>query len=773
MKSGLIHKNNYLFFVTVILILSSCQATSFLKENETFLHKNTIKFVTPERIENKALLKEELYTFYEQIPNENILWVNRQWFYYVSKGKKNNWFNKFVRKSLAQEPSIFDEEKSKSTATNLETFLKDKRGFYDVNVIYRIYPVSKYLTDVEYIINSGKRYTLNSVKYESKDSVVGNIINKSLKKSFLISGDPVNSTNYDLEKIRITNLLQNEGFAAFGQDYFDLRGDSSNYKVDLNVIIKNAKDKSDHLKYSIGKINVFTDYYPTQNTDSLDSVQIDGIGLFRELDDFIVNPNSISNAISIKPGEAFSKEKNAEIYTRLSKFTIYKFISIKTELDTLNQGILHYNIYMYLNEFKFSYEGGTNIKYLRLSSEENFINTGINGLIYDRIVSSRGDNLTFDGSGDLKISISDGSFQEVNLNAKLDYTYPNTAASIKLTPIYFYNLVIARQKYDKLQNNATSNLSLSYNHQNLLGNFQISSFNLNFGYNYFSKKDGLRMHFSQAGINYFTTTIINDELFNNFQRKSLNDFFQTGLLFKNFIFDFKNNSESDKFFTNTLFGLEISGSEIFLINKLYNKITGSSDDWRYNKSVNYAKFIKANIDIRPKYKTSRTNEIAGRIYAGIGIPFGDSQSMPYIKQFEAGGPVSMRAWTARSLGPGSYVDTSTVQNDYPFQKGDIKLEANIEYRFKLSSYFRSAIFVDAGNIWTIKNDPERSGSQFKSDFYKQIAVNAGVSLQLDVFLLLRFDLAFKLRNPYKNNFGKYWDNNSFKPTFVFSINNPF
>lgn len=773
MKSEFIFRYYYFFIVLVILILSSCQATSFLNENETFLHKNTIKFVTPQRIENKALLKEELYTFYEQIPNENILWVNRQWFHYIIQSKKNNWFNKFIKKSLAQEPSLFNEEKSKSTASNLQTFLRDKRGFYDANVNYNSYRISKYLTDVEYIINTGKQYKLNSIKYESKDMSVDSIINNSLKSSFLISGDPISSTNYDLEKIRITNILQNEGYAAFNQDYFDLRGDSSNYKVDLQVIVKKARDNIDHIKYDIGKVNVFTDYYPTQVTDSLDSVQINGIGLFRELDNFIINPYDVVNAIAIRPGEVFSKEKNAEIYTRLSKYSIYKFISIKTEIDTTAQGILNYNIYMYLNEYKYSYEGGTSIKYLRLSSDENFINTGINGLIYDRNVSSRGDNLSFNGSGDLKINISDGSFQEVNLDAKLDYSYPNTSASIKLTPIFFHSSLIAGHKYSKLKNNATSNLSLSYNHQNILNNFQISSFNLNYGYNYFSKIDGLRMHFSQAGINYFTTSIINDELFNDFQKKSLNDFFQTGLIFKNFIFDFKNNSESDRFFTNSLFGLEISGSEIYLINKLFNSITKSSDDWRYNKTVNYAKFIKANLDIRPKYKTNRTNEIAGRIYAGIGVPFGDSQSLPYIKQFEAGGPVSMRAWTARSLGPGSYIDTSGLQTDYPFQKGDIKLEANIEYRFKLSSYFRSAVFLDAGNIWTIKFDPERPGSQFRSDFYKQIALNAGVSLQLDVFLLLRFDLAFKLRNPYKNEFGKYWDNNSFKPTFVFSINNPF
>jgi outer membrane protein assembly factor BamA len=279
------------------------------------------------------------------------------------------------------------------------------------------------------------------------------------------------------------------------------------------------------------------------------------------------------------------------------------------------------------------------------------------------------------------------------------------------------------------------------------------------------------MHFSQAGLNYNNNEIFDDEVFNEFQKKSLNDFFQTGILFKNFTLDYNNHKPDKKFSIQSIIGIEISGSEIFLLNKLYNKIEGSTDYWTFNKNVNYAKFVKANIDLRPHFKLNKTDLIAGRIYAGIGSPFGDSQSLPYIKQYEVGGPASMRGWTARSLGPGSYHDT--VQIDYPFQRGDLRLEGNIEYRFKLSSYFRSALFIDAGNIWTSREDPERIGSQFTRRFYKQIAVNAGISFQLDVFLLLRFDLAFKLRNPYQNQYGRYWDFKSFSPTFVFSINNPF
>ena len=678
-----------------------------------------------------------------------------------------------MRKTLAQEPVLFDEEKSQSTATNFEDFLKNSRGFYNARVIPIVSPVSRYLTDVNYEIKAGRRYTINSITYEIADTAVEKIVLPSLKDSYLVAGDPVNSTNYDLEKIRITNLLQNNGYAAFNHNNFELLGDSSDYRVDLKLLIKNPRNKFEHEKYYVGTVNVFTDFYLGQNLKKLDSISINGISIFKELNDYIIKPEIIENTIAIIPGELFSKEKINETYTRLSRFSVYKFISVKTSIDTLNSVFVNYDIQMFVNDFRVSWEGGANLKYLMLSAGQNYINTGLNGIIHSRILSDRGDNLTFDGSGDLRINLSDGSYQELIINSKLDYSYPNISPVIKLTPINLYNKFIIRQDYDNLKTNVVSNVSFAFNHLQILYNFQISSFDFNFGHNYFSRRDGVRMFFNQTGINYLTAEIYDEALFNDFQRRSLNSFFQTGLLFKQFFIEHRDIWEKERFRVHTLLGLELSGAELFLANKSYNYLFKNKDIWKINENVSFAKFLKANIDFRPKYLLNRNDEIASRIYAGIGLPFGDSESIPYLKQFEAGGPTSMRAWAARSLGPGSFVDTLRTADQFPYQKGDIRLEANIEYRFRLSSYFRSALFLDAGNVWTLKEDPDRPGAQFTRDFYRQIAVNAGFSIQLDVFLLLRFDFAFKIRNPYKGETGSYLAPNPFKPTFVFSINNPF
>jgi outer membrane protein assembly factor BamA len=142
--------------------------------------------------------------------------------------------------------------------------------------------------------------------------------------------------------------------------------------------------------------------------------------------------------------------------------------------------------------------------------------------------------------------------------------------------------------------------------------------------------------------------------------------------------------------------------------------------------------------------------LATRLIAGVGFAFGNSSIMPYVKQFTVGGSNSVRAFDPRSLGPGSYrTPDSLAANSFVDQAGDIKLEANVEYRFPLVSILRGALFVDAGNIWLVRDDPSRPGAKFRgSTFLDQIAVGTGFGIRFDLsFFVLRLDLAFPLRVP--------------------------
>ena len=163
-----------------------------------------------------------------------------------------------------------------------------------------------------------------------------------------------------------------------------------------------------------------------------------------------------------------------------------------------------------------------------------------------------------------------------------------------------------------------------------------------------------------------------------------------------------------------------------------------------------SQFAKLDIENRVNLNLGRHHNLVLRTATGAGLAYGNSNVLPYIKQFYSGGPNSMRGWRARTLGPGVYADPNLTNNAlYVNETGDIRLEGNVEYRFDLWWYFKGAIFSDVGNIWLMKKDANRPGAEFDfSKFYNQLAVDAGLGLRFDYnYFLLRLDIGFPLVNP--------------------------
>jgi outer membrane protein assembly factor BamA len=209
-----------------------------------------------------------------------------------------------------------------------------------------------------------------------------------------------------------------------------------------------------------------------------------------------------------------------------------------------------------------------------------------------------------------------------------------------------------------------------------------------------------------------------------------------------------------------------------LTNTFYNKISvdfsanitglltganGKAGDTIKIFGVPFSQFVKIENEFRHFFKLSKESQLASRLIVGAGFAYGNLEEMPYIKQFFIGGTNSIRAFRARSLGPGSYYDPA-IQNDSiaEDQSGDLKLEFNTEYRAQLFGKLKGALFIDAGNIWLLNDDPDKPGSKFSKDFMNDIAVGTGVGLRFDLsFLILRTDFAFPIRKPYLPD-GERW-----------------
>ena len=201
-----------------------------------------------------------------------------------------------------------------------------------------------------------------------------------------------------------------------------------------------------------------------------------------------------------------------------------------------------------------------------------------------------------------------------------------------------------------------------------------------------------------------------------------------------------------------------------LVQSLFYKQKATPDTPYEIFGTAYSEYYKFDIDLRYYYNTNdQRASLASRLIAGIGVAYGNSSTLPYVKQFYIGGSNSVRAFGARTLGPGSYkIPDSLAAKSFIDQAGDIKLEANTEYRFPIISILKGALFVDAGNIWLLQEDPGRPGSKFSGKtFLDEIAVGTGFGLRLDLsFFILRFDLAFPLRIPYLLR-GERWVINKF------------
>jgi outer membrane protein assembly factor BamA len=260
-----------------------------------------------------------------------------------------------------------------------------------------------------------------------------------------------------------------------------------------------------------------------------------------------------------------------------------------------------------------------------------------------------------------------------------------------------------------------------------------------------------------------------------FARKSFAPQLFTSILFNRLSYTIERFPAAGGFSSALIGNIEVSGTEIYLANLIAN---GLSKPFTVG-NLGFAQYAKLEVDGRIYKQLGGEQALAFRANVGLSSPFGTSEVIPFVKQFYLGGPLSMRAWRIRELGPGSYRDSTLATGNFPFfQTGDIKLLLNAEYRFDVFWRIEGAFFLDAGNVWSVRDDG-RPGSTFGKNFLSEIAVGSGAGMRFDAdYFKIVLDVGLKLRNPYRNEFGFYNALKSSPPlneviNWNFAINYPF
>jgi len=735
----------YYILIILSVIIASCSSTKYVPEGKYLLTRNKIK------VEDNSINRNEIKDYLKQRPNKKILGLRFHLFLYnLSNINKDKWPHGWLRK-IGEKPVIWDQYLTQTTYLQFKQYLENK-GFYHSSVEDTV-KFKKRHAIVTYDIAPNEPYYINKIHYDIIDTnlrtiIVTDTINSLLKRGMLFDKEILQK-----ERVRIENLLKRNGYYKFSKEYsyFEAQPVNGTNNVNLTMKIKKFEivDQGQklnyipHNKYKINNVYVYPNYKtgPAVSQKSISSESFDTI-LYNNIyyvynEDPHIKPSIINNANYILPGQYYNQNNVNKTYNKLSSLGIFKFINISFD-EFINQTddvdieyLLDCNIELTKRKVQ-SYQ----FEIVGTNSSGDFGARG--NLLYNNWNLFRGAEVF-----NFKLTIAYEAIQEIAASGLSHTLELGTEFKVDIPK---FLLPIKTERFIKRFAPKTS-ISLSYNYQ-ARPDYIRTIANTSFGYTW-KGNENIKFYVYPLEINFVQLPVVDttfgESISGSYLQFSYEDHFVGG---NRFGFEYNNQKiGKSKDFVFLKVNIETAGNILHGYSELSNLERDSVSNSYKIFNVPYSQYFKTDIDFRHYNIVNPTNSIVYRIFIGCAYPYGNSSALPFEKKYFSGGPNSIRAWRTRELGPGSYLDTSKTK--IPNTMADIKLEANVEYRFKLFWKLEGALFLDMGNIWAINPKDERPNSLFDfKDFYKDIAVGTGFGTRFNFsFFIIRLDFGFKLRDP--------------------------
>jgi len=688
-----------------LICLLSCSTTRVLQDNEYRLAKNEIEVVN-----DRHFNTNQLEAYLKQKPNSYFIfgWNPFLNVYNWQNGKGKGW-DKFVTK-IGVAPVVYDAEQVDNSILNLENRL-DYLGYFDSKVESRI-SVKRKKVNVTYEVTLGKRYPIKQISISLPEE--GDFAEEFLKDTSAMTvkvGDYLSESALEEETERSSADMRNKGFYTFNKNYYFFEADtltcpdSALLHLTVNEYTRNetAKESEPIRRFYFNKVNIT---YPKT---------------------LKIRDKVLTELNTIIPGAPYSSDIVNQTYSRLASLRVFNSVNIgMTQADS---NLVDCSISLSqskLQGFKVNLEASTNSSgLLGISPQLSY---------YHKNIFRGGEwlNLSFMGNFQFKFNDSVRS-NEFGVSAGLSFP--------KFFPLPYRYFKGAVPRTD---------INLSYNYQDR-PEYTRNIISTSYGYN---GKVGNRFFYQAYPLQLnivrlfnldpeFYKTLANDP----FLRYAYQDHFDLG---SGLTLYYTTNAESipKESFLYTRFQFDIAGNMLSLFKPLMKR---DKDGFATIWNTPYSQFVRSEVTFGKTWIFGRNSgqAIATRLLAGAGYAYGNSSALPFEKHFYGGGANSLRGWQARTVGPGlSPRDNSFV---IPNQTGDMKLEANVEYRFNMFWKVAGAVFIDAGNVWTLKDDGTQAGKESMlrwETFGESIAANWGVGLRLNFgFMLLRLDLGLKVHDP--------------------------
>ena len=760
----------YIYYLLLLLVLVACDATKRVPDGSYLLNKVEIDTDT------KSVKASELEPFLRQEPNASLPIIGKYKLHlYNIAPNDSTWLNRLFRK-YGERPVLYSERLSSISTEQIKLELNN-RGYLNATVDTLLNIQDKKI-NVTYDVNGNDPYRILTYKDAIDDSTVLKILVDTKKLSFIEIDDVFDLKVLEDGRSEMARQLRNRGYYNFTKDNFQFLADTTvgTHQVDLTVKLLNPTDSTIHQQYYMGSSTILNGVDVAILEDSsrrqdLDTVQFRDITIIQNKNEFL-RPRAIYYNMFLRKNRMYADRLVDHTYTSLnglgavSQTNINLFPAVRNDSNFLDSrisispGNLHW--------MQFGVDG---------TNSAGDLGVAANITYEHRNIFKGAERLRVRLNGAYEFISSSSVPESVNLIDQNYYEY-GVESFLSIPQLILPWLL----KGLKQQPSASTEFSVGLNFQKR-PEYLRQFFNLSSKLQWSGMEWKLTNTVEPLDINYvrmpWKSQFFTDEYLGDDSNPILRESYKDQLIARTaYSFLYTNtglrNQPKNPFRIRA--GIDLAG----LLPRLATTLGGSktnSDGYEEILGTTYAEYVKTDFDFAQTYPFDDKNSLAIHFGLGVAVPYGNSIVLPFEKRYFAGGANSVRGWSTRTLGPGVYQRNDTVRADFVNQTGDVKLDLSAEYRHKLTELFEVATFVDAGNIWTIKEYEGQPGGMFKfNEFYKQIAVSYGFGLRVNLgFLLLRLDAGMKAYDPAdtKKKFVLLNPNFSDKFALHFAIGYPF
>jgi outer membrane protein assembly factor BamA len=724
------------------------------------------------KTDNPDVKSSEMKSYLQQQPNYKIFGLFK-WPLYVynwSGRDENKWINKQFRR-MGEPPVLLDFGLAEQSEDQLILYLSN-RGYMHAEISLSVDTTKRKKAILRYDVTTNEPYRVRYYSITIDDPAIDRIVHlhpprRSFPKSIF---SPVPREYYsrikegmlfdrnvlDKERQRLTTLLRNHGYYAFNRNHIVYGADSSYHsnQVDLDMRIRpfryvapdgETKERN-HRPYYINRVRILTDYDPlnpeTTGDDYVitDSARAHGVSIYYGNNGRSIRPNVLQQSCYLTPGRLYNERNVEQTYSSYASLNALRYSSIKFDEYEKNDTMM------------------LDCTILTAPAKKQGVRFDVDGT---------------NSAGDVGFA-SSLTYQHRNLfkgselfSAKVRGGYEYLSASQEHgnywefageTSLHFPHFLFPFVSYGfRRKIRATTEFKMSYDQQRR-PEYQRSIVSGGWIYHWQNRVNALARHtFNLMDLNYVFLPKIDSTFKSTLPETTrLYNYSDQFIMSMGYIYSFNNYDplERSRNTYSLRVAIESAGNLMYALSSMFGAEKDANGRYQLF-GIGYSQFLKGDIDFARSLTIDARNSFAFHIGVGLAYPFGNTNEIPFERRYYSGGANSNRGWSVRSLGPGSMQKDGTTS--FVHQVGDVRLDANMEFRSKLFWKFELAFYVDAGNIWTIhKYDYQPDGNLDFKRFYREIAVSYGLGLRLDFdYFLVRFDTGLKAYDPQERG-SKRW-----------------